>query len=103
MRPIHVVLVALSGCGLISTDEAADRNWPQWRGPRATGVAPHATPPIEWSETKNVAWKVEIPGRGASSPVVWGNQIFLTSAVPSGVPLAESHQPRGGVEPRVAH
>ena len=48
----------------------ADRFWPQWRGPRATGTSEHATPPLEWSETKNVRWKVEIPGRGSSSPVV---------------------------------
>ena len=88
---------------LYAADPAAERFWPQWRGPHATGVAPHAKPPLEWSETKNVRWKIEIPGRGSSSPIVWGNQIFLTTAVPAGVSLAESHQPRGGVTPRVPH
>ena len=77
--------------------------WSMWRGPLGTGVAPSADPPVEWSETKNVAWKVEIPGRGSSSPVVWGDHLFLLTAVPSGVPAAETHQPRGGVNPRVPH
>ena len=43
---------------------ADDRYWPQWRGPLATGVAPGADPPTEWSETRNVRWKVAIPGLG---------------------------------------
>jgi outer membrane protein assembly factor BamB len=99
----------LAGAGLLLTaalhaaDSEAERFWAQWRGPLATGVAPHATPPLEWSETKNVRWKVEVPGRGSSSPVVWGEQIFLTTAVPAGTSLADSHQPRGGVAPRVPH
>jgi len=55
--------------------------WGQWRGPSGTGVAPLAKPPVEWSETKNVRFKVEIPGRGSSSPIVWGDQVILTTAV----------------------
>ena len=58
--------------------------WPQWRGPRGTGVAEHANPPVEWSEQSNVRWKVAIPGRGHSSPIVWGNRVFLTTAIPYG-------------------
>ncbi|HLQ44261.1 MAG TPA: PQQ-binding-like beta-propeller repeat protein, partial [Planctomycetaceae bacterium] len=53
-------------------------NWPNWRGPSYNGVASGKNFPIEWSTTKNVAWKVELPGRGASTPVVWGENIFLT-------------------------
>ena len=49
----------------------AERFWPQWRGPHATGVSKFANPPAEWSETKNIRWKVELPGRGSSSPVIW--------------------------------
>jgi outer membrane protein assembly factor BamB len=52
-----------------------DNYWPQWRGPEATGVSRTADPPIEWSETKNIKWKVEIPGRGSSSPVAWGDRL----------------------------
>jgi len=60
------------------------KNWAQWRGPLGTGVAPDADPPIEWSETENVRWKVELPGLGHSTPIVFGERVFLTAAVPYG-------------------
>jgi outer membrane protein assembly factor BamB len=55
-------------------------------------------PPVEWGDTKNVAWRVPVPGRGYSSPVVWGDKIFLTTAVPTegAVTPAESQQPAQG-------
>jgi hypothetical protein len=62
----------------------AKQFWPQWRGPLATGVAPNADPPLEWSETENVKWKVKIPGLGDSTPIVWGNRVYILSAVPTG-------------------
>lgn len=62
----------------------AARQWGQWRGPLATGEAPHADPPIEWGETRNVRWKLPLPGLGHGSPVVWGERIFLTTAIPFG-------------------
>jgi outer membrane protein assembly factor BamB len=58
--------------------------WPGWRGPLATGEAPGATPPTVWSEEHNVRWKTELPGHGLSSPVVWGEHLFLTTAIPVG-------------------
>jgi outer membrane protein assembly factor BamB len=58
-------------------------SWGHWRGPLQTGVAAEAAP-VRWSDTRNIAWKVEIPGRGHSSPVIWGDRIFLTTAVPTG-------------------
>ncbi len=61
--------------------------WPQWRGPLGTGVAPRAEPPLEWSEEKNVRWKVAVPGLGHSTPIIWGERIFLTTAVPYGEAL----------------
>jgi outer membrane protein assembly factor BamB len=84
-------------------EPAADRFWPQWRGPLANGISRTANPPIEWSETKNVRWKVEIPGRGSASPVVWGDRVFVLTAIPAGISIAESHAPRGGVNPRGVH
>jgi outer membrane protein assembly factor BamB len=57
--------------------------WAQWRGPLGSGEAPKARPPVEWSETKNVRWKVEVPGKGKSTPVVWNDLVFVTSAVPT--------------------
>ena len=56
-------------------------NWHQWRGPENNGVSRTADPPVEWSEEKNVAWKIEIGGHGTSSPIVWGNKVFVTTAV----------------------
>ena len=60
--------------------------WPHWRGPLATGEAPGADPPVEWSETRNVRWKTSIPGMGASTPIVWDDTIYLQTAVPVGDP-----------------
>src|SRR5215210_2483702 len=85
---------------LLAADPVAERFWPQWRGPYANGVSRRADPPVEWSETKHVRWKTEIPGRGSSSPVVWGDRLFVLSAVPIGVDSAASHTPRGGMAPR---
>ncbi len=61
--------------------EAANGDWPWWRGPGFNGIAdPDQQVPVEWSETKNVAWKVKLPGRGHSSPVVVGNRLLLMTA-----------------------
>ena len=56
-------------------------NWGQWRGPLGTGNAPQANPPLEWSEDKNIKWKVKVPGSGTSTPIVWGDKIFLLTAI----------------------
>lgn len=81
---------ALAGLGSAAPDSRAGW-WGQWRGPLATGVAPNANPPLEWSEQRNVRWKVALPGRGHGTPVVWGDRIFLTAAIPSGKPTATPH------------
>ncbi len=56
-------------------------NWPSWRGPGNNGVAPSGNPPTTWSETNNVKWKVDLPGKGHSTPIIWENVIYVTSAV----------------------
>src|SRR5437868_1450063 len=56
-------------------------NWPEWRGPDGQGHAEGTSYPQTWSESRNVAWRAAIPGRGWSSPVIWGNQIWLTTAI----------------------
>ena len=60
------------------------QNWPHWRGPLDTGEAPHANPPVTWSEQENVRWKVALPGRGASTPVVWDQKVFIQTAIATG-------------------
>ena len=80
-----------------------DNFWPSWRGPINSGVSATAKPPAEWSEQKNVRWKVEIPGRGTSTPVVWGDRVYVLTAAPVGVELAASHDSRGAKGARVPH
>lgn len=70
-------------CSVVHVDEVRAGNWGHWRGPHANGTAPDAKPPVEWSSTKNVRWKVEIPGKSASSPVVWDQQVFTVTSVPN--------------------
>ena len=67
----------------------AAENWPQFRGPTGDGHAPAgANPPIEFSEEKNARWKTEIHGKAWSSPVVWGSQVWLTTATEDGRQLS---------------
>ncbi|HXT70524.1 MAG TPA: PQQ-binding-like beta-propeller repeat protein [Vicinamibacterales bacterium] len=105
LTPI-IYFVSAIMAGLLAHPSAqpqnADRYWPQWRGPQGTGVSRTATPPTEWSESKNVRWKIEIPGRGSGTPVIWGDRLYVTSAVPVGVEGAAQHAPRGA-QPRIAH
>lgn len=82
-----LTLTALAVCLFLpvagrASHPAALRNWPQWRGPLANGVAPEATPPLTWSETHHVKWKFAIPGFGTSTPIIWEDQVFLLTAVP---------------------
>ena len=70
-----------------------DDCWPTWRGPAANGTAPRGNPPVTWSESENVKWKVEIPGQGHSSPVIWGNKIFLQTAIDTGEVKSAPAQP----------
>src|SRR5262249_31624778 len=70
-----------AGCLILaSTAVAAADNWPQWRGPDNDGSCKETQLPVEWSATKNVVWKLAMPGMAGSTPVVWGERIFLTSA-----------------------
>lgn len=99
VKRLFLLIVAL---GSVRSDAAEDlrrpgglQAWPQWRGPLATGVAPGASPPTEWSETKNIRWKAALPGRGHSTPVIWGDRIFLTTAEPYG----EARKPQHSTAP----
>lgn len=79
------LLVTLLVCGGSPALGAnASANWPQFRGPGALGIADNPNLPDRWSTNENVAWKTEVPGRGWSSPVVWGERVFLTTVVSEG-------------------
>ena len=85
MTKLSFIALTAITCFAAVTTHAADQqklnSWHQWRGPQANGVAPTGNPPTEWSTTKNVKWKVPIPGRGSASPIVWGDRIFILTAV----------------------
>ena len=72
-------------CGAIVASaraaRAPDDNWPQWRGPGGSGVALSWEFVDEWAPGKNIAWKTPLTGRGLSSPVVWGDRVFLTTSI----------------------
>ncbi|MGQ0636839.1 MAG: outer membrane protein assembly factor BamB family protein [Planctomycetaceae bacterium] len=88
---LRISFVCFASASVVSAGE----NWPRFRGPDATGVADDAHFPDRWSETENVAWKADIPGRGWSSPIVWGRRVFLTTAV-GNVPAAKKGLYFGG-------
>lgn len=84
----EVISLSALSLGAADIDGARDvRYWPQWRGPLMTGVSPSAHPPVHWGEDRNIKWKTPLPGLGHSTPVVWGDRIFLTTAAPVGKPL----------------
>src|SRR3954470_14233217 len=56
-------------------------NWPAWRGPDGTGIAAGEDLPVKWSPSENVRWRAELPEAGNSSPIVWGDRVFVTQAV----------------------
>src|SRR5438445_12736935 len=80
----NLVLTLILCAATADRDEEAQHFWPQWRGPLATGVAPYAQPPVVWGEGKNIRWKTALPGKGHSTPIGWGERIFLTTAIPYG-------------------
>jgi outer membrane protein assembly factor BamB len=96
---LRLVVLALATAPVVIVGQSrpTTADWPHWRGPGHTG-ATTANVPLTWSDTSNVRWKVEIPGRGHSTPVVAGNRLFLTTAVPTGkkTDVAPTDQGRAG-------
>ena len=76
----HRSLILCSALALLPCLAPAG-NWSHWRGPAGNGSSPDATPPVEWSASKNVKWKVPVPGRGSGSPVIWEDRVFVVTAV----------------------
>ena len=80
MRNLVAVCLIIT-CVLVTTTVRADKNWTNWRGPAGNGTVGGGSYPTKWSPTENVLWKLELPGRGASTPVVWDSKIYLTSTL----------------------
>jgi hypothetical protein len=75
------VLTAVAAAGLALATVAAAEEWPAWRGPRGDGTSAETGVPLRWSGAENVAWKTPIPGKGHSSPIVWGDRVFVTTCI----------------------
>ena len=86
-RAVLTTLWTLLAAVILTAQPRPIPSWPHWRGPNHDGVAA-AHVPLTWNDTTNVHWKVAIPGRGMSTPVVWGDRIFLTTAIPTAPPAA---------------
>ncbi len=102
MQASALLLATILAAAPPGSDPSGDveGGWPAWRGPHRTGSAPGGNPPVEWSEEKNVRWKKAVPGLGLSSPIVWGERLFLTTAVPTGERVENPAPVRGdGVVP----
>lgn len=100
---VRLVLTALLAFGVAEATAdghavpASSGPWSQWRGPLATGVAPDADPPVEWSETKNVRWRFPLTGKGHSSPILLGDRVIVLSATPVGEAQKPVHDDAPGV------
>lgn len=76
------LLFALVSSTAFAGDSAdAGKYWPTWRGPDRTGVSRTAKPPVEWSESKNIKWKIDLPGTGHASPIIWKDRVYVLTAV----------------------
>ena len=103
MRRLNPIVIAV--LAIASGASADTTNWPQFRGPRSDGLGEGASLPDRWTTTENVVWKIDVPGWGWSSPVVWDDKVFLTSAVvdpPVPTPKVGGY-PGGNVKPGDVH
>jgi outer membrane protein assembly factor BamB len=114
MSPRAALVLAACAAAVLAASAPVSGNWPQWRGPSSGGVSAETNLPTRWSTTENVAWRAPLAGLGTSSPIVWGDRVFVTSQVGSAVvaggshpqlarddaALAEREQPIGGRRPQ---
>jgi outer membrane protein assembly factor BamB len=114
MKPLlSVVFVIVFFLPAVRGDEFAKEsldNWHQWRGPLANGTAPHGRPPIKWDGKTNIKWKTELPGLGSSTPIVWGDLVFVLTAIdtrreaaPADLPKANPRFDKKPVPPTTYH
>jgi outer membrane protein assembly factor BamB len=94
--PPTLALGILLGIAAVAAEPASERldNWPAWRGPLANGTAPKGYPPVKWDAKTNVKWKTPLPGHGSSTPVVWGDNVFVLTALDTGREAAAADLPK---------
>ena len=96
MQPVAIAQSAKRGQSAEEVASLAQDNWAHWRGPEFNGLSGTAQPPIRWSESENLSWRTELPGRGHSTPIVWEDQVYLTTAVEIGEEFEPPHPERPG-------
>src|SRR5687768_13381535 len=82
-KPIRTILIATAFAVVFIHSLAADANWPQWRGPQGNGHTSELNTPIQW-DANSILWQTPLQGNGQSSPVIWGDRIFLTTSLENG-------------------
>lgn len=103
MRYCVAAFLWLGAFSSLAPAQEAAALWPQWRGPQENGTSATANPPIEWGPQQNVKWKVAVPGQGSGSPIIWGNRVYLLTAVKTdrqqkSPPATAAPQPEAGSE-----
>jgi len=93
MKHLTHLVLGTAGLACLFGVSSLAADWPNWRGPNATGVAPDRTLPIRWSATENVAWRAPIAGAGVSTPIVSGDRVYVTSQIGAGI-RREGNHPR---------
>src|SRR5262249_50095103 len=86
MRKVALGLAALFAVTAVRAGALEEKrlgNWHHWRGPNADGTAPKGAPPVTWDEHTHVKWKAPLEGRGSATPIVWGDRVFVLTAVPT--------------------
>jgi outer membrane protein assembly factor BamB len=81
---VIAVLVSFPAFAAAPAETSGPAFWPQWRGPSGQGYCGDSRVPLSWSETENLLWKAKLPGKGNSTPIIWGERIFLTASSPNG-------------------
>src|SRR5688572_13460688 len=81
MRRFTVVILSLA---LAAAATLSAENWPQWRGPAMNGISAGTQLPLKWSTGENITWKLPMPGRSGSTPIIWGENIFLNIGTADG-------------------
>jgi len=92
LLPAVLILFSFHLATAQSSNPDYNQYWPQWRGPLVTGEAPHGNPPVEWSESKNVKWKIEIPGKGHATPIIWEDKVYITTAIETDQKIEEKEE-----------
>jgi len=91
LSPLFGLCLFFLSFPLAAQSKPATENWPQWRGPLGSGVSRESGLPTRWGANENIAWKAPLAGLGTSSPIVWGDQIFVTSQVGDTIVRAGAH------------